>query len=351
MSPPIIRCDIFCTVVDNFGDAGVCWRLARQVASEFGWKVRLLIDDDSMLRWLAPDRANTSVEIADFRSAPYRDAEVLIEAFACDIPVAYQAAMAGSPTSPVWLNLEYLSAESWVGGSHGLPSIHPHLGLSKHFFFPGFDPDSGGLIRESDYDHRRRQFDVRKFRLQHSFPEITQNALLVSVFAYPDAPCDALYAAWSTSPVPVLAVVPGCNAQPRTSGSLRVLPIPYLSQLEYDELLWACDLNFVRGEDSFVRGQWASKPMVWQIYPQDDDAHWVKLESFMARYSPVGAGETPSAKFWRAWNGRGVLDWPSFAQTLAVQGQRAAAWADDLRQHHDLATNLRDFCLRQLKLG
>lgn len=76
------------------------------------------------------------------------------------------------------------------------------------------------------------------------------------------------------------------------TGNLRVVSIPFLSQLEYDELLWLCDLNFVRGEDSFVRAQWAAKPMVWQIYPQAEDAHLIKLDSFMTHYLPVGADET-----------------------------------------------------------
>jgi hypothetical protein len=91
--------------------------------------------------------------------------------------------------------------------------------------------------------------------------------------------------------------------------------------------------------------------MVWQIYPQYSDAQLVKLDAFMTRYPPVGAGDTPVKKFWSAWNGVGVLDWPMFARTLPQQEQGATAWADELRQHPDLATNLRDFCLKRLKFG
>ena len=36
--------DVFCRVVDNYGDAAVCWRLARQLADEHGARVRLWID-------------------------------------------------------------------------------------------------------------------------------------------------------------------------------------------------------------------------------------------------------------------------------------------------------------------
>ncbi len=44
MNKPI-TCDIFCAVVDNYGDIGVCWRLARQLAHEHGMTVRLWVDD------------------------------------------------------------------------------------------------------------------------------------------------------------------------------------------------------------------------------------------------------------------------------------------------------------------
>ncbi|HET9045379.1 MAG TPA: elongation factor P maturation arginine rhamnosyltransferase EarP, partial [Casimicrobiaceae bacterium] len=38
------RWDVFCKVVDNFGDAGVCWRLARQLVAEHDLAVTLWID-------------------------------------------------------------------------------------------------------------------------------------------------------------------------------------------------------------------------------------------------------------------------------------------------------------------
>ncbi|MEO7887531.1 MAG: elongation factor P maturation arginine rhamnosyltransferase EarP, partial [Polaromonas sp.] len=43
-----LQWDIFCKVIDNFGDIGVCWRLAADLASR-GHKVRLWVDDASAL--------------------------------------------------------------------------------------------------------------------------------------------------------------------------------------------------------------------------------------------------------------------------------------------------------------
>ena len=364
MSARPIHCDIFCKVIDNFGDVGICWRLAQQLSLEFGWVIRLLIDDATALNWMASRGQGALVEVGDFDAAKYEQADVVIESFACEIPLAYQRAMGQPRTPPVWLNLEYLSAETWAAQSHCMASIHPQLGLEKYFFFPGFDAASGGLIRERDYEARRLDFDARAFRADHGLPTAIPNEVVISLFSYIEAPRDVLFSAWAASDTPIFAILPGDLNESWQRGNLRVRTLPFLTQRDYDELLWACDLNFVRGEDSFVRAQWAAKPMVWQIYPQDDGAHLVKLDSFMSRYSLVGAGETerpavrkcpeagpPIENFWKAWNGVGELNWPTFAQTLPSQSSQAIVWAKDLRQHPDLATNLRDFCLTRLNLG
>ncbi len=151
-SDQALSCDIFCTVIDNLGDAGVCWRLARQLATEYDWQVRLWIDDPAPIALLAPDHAAVPVTVhpwaGDFGGVT--PAQIVIEAFACELPPRYVEAMAALPRPPVWLNLEYLSAEDWVAGCHGLPSPHPRLPLVKHFFFPGFVAGTGGLLREKN---------------------------------------------------------------------------------------------------------------------------------------------------------------------------------------------------------
>ncbi len=55
-------------------------------------------------------------------------------------------------------------------------------------------------------------------------------------------------------------------------------------QSDYDHLLWCCDFNLVRGEDSFLRAQWAARPFLWHIYPQADAAHLEKLTAFLELY-------------------------------------------------------------------
>jgi Uncharacterized protein conserved in bacteria len=158
--------DIFCSVVDNYGDIGVTWRLARQLAGEHRQQVRLWVDDLAAFVRLcpaadiaAPSQQQSGVEIRlwprAWRETPAAD--VVIEAFACEMPAAYIDAMSQRQTPSLWLNLEYLSAESWVESCHALPSMQAG-GLQKYFYFPGFTGATGGLLREGDLLARRDAF-------------------------------------------------------------------------------------------------------------------------------------------------------------------------------------------------
>ncbi len=350
-----LRCDIFCTVVDNFGDAAVCWRLASQLADDFGWQVRLWIDDPQPLYRLAPDAPRSSVDVRRWEKsfADTAPADIVIETFACELPPNYVAAMASRTTQPVWLNLEYLSAEDWVSGCHGLPSPHPRLPLTKHFFFPGFDSNTGGLLRERDYEKRRRVFNAKAFRQEFLLGDPPPASLTISLFSYVNPALPALLAAWARSDTPIQVLCPGSTEPRQQIGRLELVPLPFLPQQRYDELLWTCDLNFVRGEDSFIRAQWAAKPLVWQIYPQTENLHLQKLDAFIAAFGKVDAGHTLSirtmAAFWHAWNGDGTLDWPAFSSALPAMRQHTQIWTNHLAAHTDLATNLVQFCLARLK--
>jgi uncharacterized repeat protein (TIGR03837 family) len=362
------RWDIFCAVVDNYGDIGVCWRLARQLANEHGVEVRLWVDDLEPLVKLRPD-TNASLDNQNIDGVEVRQwpkafpevdaADVIIEAFGCELPVSYVAAMAARDTSPVWINLEYLSAEDWIEGAHGLPSPHPRLPLTKYFFFPGFTPATGGLLREADYGKRTAGFDAVEFRAGLCLPPITDPALTVSLFGYANPALPGLLEAWVQSPRSINCLVPasvllpqvqaffGENSSLMQRGSLSVHVIPFLPQQDYDALLRLCDLNFVRGEDSFVRVQWAEKPFVWQIYPQAEATHLVKLEAFLVRYL-AGLPE-PVAKsardFYLAWNtGTDAGSaWPAYARLLPALREHGKAWSGQLAGHGDLATNLLHF--------
>ena len=117
-------------------------------------------------------------------------------------------------------------------------------------------------------------------------------------------------------------------SQAPSDKALRIQYLPHLTQDDYDHLLWASDFNFVRGEDSLVRAIWASKPFVWQIYPQDDSAHHAKLEAFLDVYL-ANTDATTAAHIRNAhnlWNGISEIT-PASRMGLDLPAWRAASQA------------------------
>jgi len=338
MSSPTLW-DIFCRVIDNHGDLGVCWRLARDLAAR-GQAVRLWVDDASALRWMAPQRpAGIDVRVWPHADVDVRPGDVVIESFGCELPPAFVARMAARVPAPHWINLEYLSAEDYVEHSHGLasPRFHgPAAGLSKHFFYPGFTPRTGGLLREPGLLAQRAAFDGRAWLAGRGWAP-RPGERIVSLFAYDNPRLPALLDALADQPTLLLACPGPLQGQIADRPGLRHLALPYLPQDDYDHLLWACDLNFVRGEDSFVRAQWAGKPFVWHIYPQHDDAHHAKLEAFMAR------ADLPAAwrSVWRGWNG--MSESLPALPALDAAALHAFGWRAQLAAQPDLLTRLQQF--------
>lgn len=332
--------DLFCRVIDNHGDLGVCWRLARDLAGR-GDSVRLWVDDAAALAWMAPQRP-AAIEL---RAWPGGDVDatpgdVVVEAFGCDLPPAFVARMAARRPAPRWINLEYLSAEDYVERSHGLASPQfagPGKGLTKHFFYPGFTPRTGGLLREPGLLDRIAAFDGPAWLAARGWAP-RPGERVVSLFAYANPALPALLDALADTPTLLLAC-PG-PLQPLVADrpGLRHIALPYLAQDDFDRLLWACDLNLVRGEDSFVRAQWAGKPFVWHIYPQhEDDAHHAKLEAFMRRAALPEAWRD----VWRGWNGLAPLQ--RRLEGLADAAGHARAWRAQLAAQADLLSQLRGF--------
>jgi uncharacterized repeat protein (TIGR03837 family) len=364
--PPTARWDIFCRVVDNYGDAGVCWRLARILAREHGLAVTLWIDAPAALahvdpgvdpsrdvqgltgvtlrRWTEPFPGLSAGEVPD----------VVVEGFGCGLPDVVVAALAARPVPAAWFILEYLSAESWIDGAHARPSPHPALGLPRRFWFPGFTAASGGLLREAGLLEARRRFAadagaVAALWARLGVRDRAPGELRVSMFRYPQAPLAALEAAWATGPARVTCIAPdpAGASPPHVRGALTVVRIPFLPPDDYDRLLWACDVNFVRGEDSFVRAQWAGKPLVWQIYAQAEAAHQRKLAAFLDRYC-AGLGQDAAAAargLFAAWNAAPGAPpigpaWATYATVRPALAASATAWALHLARLPELAAGL-----------
>jgi uncharacterized repeat protein (TIGR03837 family) len=374
-----MRWDIFCSVVDNLGDIGVCWRLARQLAAEHAADVRLWVNDLATFRQLAPAldvdalvQRLGAIEVRAWKTPfpPAEPADIVVETFGCELPAAYVEAMAKRARAPVWINLEYLSAESWVGGCHGLPSPHPRLPLVKYFFFPGFTGDTGGVLIERGLIRRRRAFQrntagMRQFLVGLGVRSETPGEMLVSLFCYAHAPLMALLEACAAGTRPIRLIsferTPGARALAALGlggglrqGSLAGEILPFLSHDDFDRVLWACNWNFVRGEDSFVRAQLAARPLVWQAYPQSGNAHGIKLQAFLDRYSSSAGPRQPSLDaLWQSWNGLApaqglAVAWAECMADRERLETAAGRWPAHLEALGELAGNLAQFCAEQV---
>ncbi|WP_053161668.1 elongation factor P maturation arginine rhamnosyltransferase EarP [Pseudomonas sp. P1.8] len=369
------RWDIFCTVVDNFGDIGVTWRLARQLVAEHGLAVRLWVDDLRAFERLCPaidihaaQQRQENVEVRQWSGEwqPTAAADVVIAAFACQLPAAYMEAMAEREQPPLWMNLDYLSAEDWVIGCHGLPSVK-FRHVQKFFFFPGFQKGTGGLLRERNLLEQRRQFQQRpeaqREFLQGLGIDRAPDAQLISLFAYENTGLASWLDSMAADSTATHLLVPegrilgdverwlgvdGLSAGDlHRREALTVQVLPFVRQDQYDLLLWSCDFNAVRGEDSFVRAQWAGRPLLWHIYQQEEDVHLDKLEAFLELYTKglsTPAREAISG-LWRAWNaGEKMTDhWQSTRKHWPELEKHAETWCLEQALQADLATALVQF--------
>ena len=380
MKDACLRIAIAVRVVDNFGDAGVAWRFARQLHAEHGAEVVLWIDAPDVLARFVPALAahdvvkGVHVRTLDDATGLEPWPHAVIAAFGSTLPARWTDAIESAARPPVWIHLEYLSAEAWVEGAHGLPSPHPTRRLTRWYYYPGFTARTGGLLRERDLLARRNAF-VRSPGARAQ-PWIDAGLrpprdapVLVSLFCYPTPAVTALLDTWADSPYPVAALVPegvaaaaitafaGRTLAPGTvhvERSLSLAVVPFVDQDAFDHRLWACDFAVVRGEDSFVRAQWAGNPFLWQIYPQDDGAHTAKLTAFNQRFLAGATAELRSAV------GRAMLDWNGLrapgagpfnpaAISLPAPGLRETwhahcrAWRAHLATLPELASSLRAF--------
>ena len=338
-----MRWDIFCQIVDNYGDAGVCWRLARSLASIHGQEVRIFCDDLPILNLLASgvdpaikQKIDMQPWDASHNNArhPVQTPDVVIEAFGCELPERYLAGLFIASIKPIIINLEYLSAEPWITEFHGKASPQSH-GIPKYFFFPGFQEEVGGLLLDPIPAAGHLSDNNIPDDLKTVWSNLRPRAKRISVFCYPGAPLKKwLEDLGSLGEEVDILLAHGHAEQLNLYGeqpislpkNLQLLSMPFVSQDEYDWVLSQCDFNIVRGEDSFVRAQLAGKPFIWHIYPQEDRAHEVKLAAFLDLYLEEASQElrlaTIAAMTW-AMPG----EW--FSQ-LGIWGTHAKRWRTQL---------------------
>lgn len=364
--------DIFCKIVDNYGDIGVCWRLAKQLHNEHGLSIRLFISDLIVARDILVGIRDEAIQeyqgITIIRWDNDTDfsvvSGVVLETFACDLPAAYLTNM---KPETVWVNVDHLSAESWVPGFHALHGKHQETNLTRHFFFPGFTEETGGLLREENLSKQRDALqssqDLQSEFWQSLGIQVDADDLKISLFSYSNTPIDALLDSLVDGvegEQHVSIFMPFNDCLPKqllgndnlavgdclTAGKLTVHILPFLTLENYDQLLWASDINFVRGEESWVRAIWAAKPFIWQPYLQTDNAHLVKLNAFLKLFYENHPMNQTITALHQSWSVNEFYEdfWQSYLLNLPVVAEQTKQQSAALMQQQDLVPKLLAFC-------
>ena len=281
--------DIFCQVIDNYGDVGVAYRLAREFKRVYpNKKLRFVINQIEELNLI---RKSEDIEIILYKdiSKIENSADLIIESFGCEIPKEYMDK--ALKNSKLIINLEYFSAEKWVDDFHLQESF---LGgnLKKYFFIPGLSEKSGGILLDNEFLERKKKVEANKEYYLEKFGIKEKYDLIGSVFSY-EKNFDSLIEELKKLNKKVILLILSEKTQKNfikyfdngnNYDKIKFVKLPFFTYDKYEELLALCDFNLVRGEDSFVRALLLAKPFLWHIYPQDENTHIKKLESFLEKY-------------------------------------------------------------------
>lgn len=281
--------DIFCQVIDNYGDVGVAYRLAREFKRVYpNKKLRFVINQIEELNLI---RKSEDIEIILYKdiSKIENSADLIIESFGCEIPKEYMDK--ALKNAKLIINLEYFSAEKWVDDFHLQESF---LGgnLKKYFFIPGLSEKSGGILLDNEFLERKKKVEANKEYYLEKFEIKEKYDLIGSVFSY-EKNFDSLIEELKKLDKKIILLILSEKTQKNfikyfdngnNYDKIKFVKLPFFTYDKYEELLALCDFNLVRGEDSFVRALLLGKPFLWHIYPQDENTHIKKLESFLEKY-------------------------------------------------------------------
>ncbi len=376
---------ILCKVVDNFGDIGVVYRLARALSDlrpelELTLVVSNLDSFHKMASQIDPKKTiqdfrykNSTWKILNWNQETESgkrkteneeqlltpDCSVILECFQCSRPAWLENILFAPDFAKTFqiIQIDYLTAEDYADEFHLLKSGTRKTNIKKIFFMPGFTPKTGGLIIN----------DQPVINSENpGFSSLTQQAFKIFFFAYEDD-CTSVVNGISAfqdkmremnkefSVTVYLAdgksCVPFERSWKKINSPFKIEKIPFLQQEEFDYFIAQVDFLFVRGEDSLARAALTGLPYVWQAYKQDENYQLVKVNALLERMKEsFGAQEfEPIQLFWQSYNDyknqtqpepltKMLLDCANLKNTAGFK-----AFAKELHENGNLAQHLLEF--------
>ncbi len=279
--------DVFCDVIDNFGDAGVCLRLCRDISKK-NFEVRLFCNNVDILNTITnqEDYSNRFLSLLSWNNDEenYSPSDVIIQAFS--VRLSEKLIKKIKLKKSAVINLEYLTAEPFADDCHMLPSYSD--GIESFFFFPGFTKRTGGVVIEEEFLNKIKS-------------KPTQNKNSITLFSYENPKIKTVMEELSKENSFEIKVFEGKGLNNFNNlfnlkltvgdtyilNKLTIKVLPMVSQDEYDTLLVNSCINMVRGEDSIVRAMLTGNPFLWHIYPQEENAHLAKINALFDRMIEV----------------------------------------------------------------
>lgn len=302
---------VLCKVVDNFGDIGVVFRLCRALSElKKNLEIRLVVSNLDSFAKISKgiDSAKTFQEFRGWKVFDWNDnalckkefsknpPEFILECFQCGRP-EWLEELLFSPQFNLNIqivNVEYLTAESWADDFHLLKSGTRSAKIKKINFMPGFTKKTGGLILDKNFmcclSEKKFALNLVKQNLDKKIlSEDFSDSFKILIFSYPKN-FDFLASAikeFSFLKKIIVFVASGAGAD-SAKISLKKFKVdfvclPFIQQEVWDAFLSLMDFSFVRGEDSFSRCCLFGNPFIWNIYPQEEEFHIVKLNAFLQK--------------------------------------------------------------------
>lgn len=359
---------VLCKVVDNFGDIGVCWRLARKLKRIApSNEINLIVDDlDSFSKICGTVNPAVSLQVIDdikiygsksdefcykeFSGEKNVRLQVILECFQCGRPDWLEKILFDDELNHTVqiIMIDYLSAEDYAESFHKLQSLTRRGKVKKVNFMPGFTSKTGGLTIDENWNSllpRNSSGPVLFFSYGRNWQPVIKGI---------ERGMKAVCGSNKIMVAQGIGKASFIKSWKKTDcHTMELTELDYLNQNDWDEMMKNCSFLFIRGEESLSRACLSGIPFVWHAYPQSDEYQLVKVNALLGRMESFFTKSqfelikkvwlifnSPESEYSDEQTEQAVFELVS-AQNELEEG--FGKFAANLRKNGDLAANLMTF--------